>query len=344
MTNKAEVRSIRQFIYMNVPTLYSLYSQVFGGITDRIIEERLNQELTGDKQSALPIFASSESQATTAYRRMESVVLYDHMYNQLEQAIGDAIQKAEVLTPESAAQALIENPIIKVSGRAEVEDYVRYREILTNFNKMAGVIAYSGAISDPKWAKQLAELDEAIAKEDKPARRRVLERERTSLAKKPDEVASKPLQSPQLLTNLEYMASMINPSGYEILVTPSTAPNMGFRGILDREWLRSSSSLIRSLYGGQSEAPWTMVGMTTHVQGTYTKASPPNLEMRTRTVEDDVNFPMMLDANRQLFRTARFFERMFLESSTGFEVVLSPIAVYQEFKISVMQGTTETSS
>ena len=33
--------NIRYFNYLNVPLLYSIYSQVFEGITDRITEEKI---------------------------------------------------------------------------------------------------------------------------------------------------------------------------------------------------------------------------------------------------------------------------------------------------------------
>ena len=56
-----------------------------------------------------------------------------------------------------------------------------------------------------------------------------------------------------------------------------------------------------------------------------------------RTDQDKTDNPMMLDPYRNMFRTARAFERMFLESQTDIEVVLSALAIYREFELNYRQ-------
>ena len=93
MTNK-NTKNVREFIYVDVPKLYSIYSQVFEGITDKIVEERINQEITGRVQESILKQASAESQALEASRRTESIVLHDHMYNRLESALSSVLHDA----------------------------------------------------------------------------------------------------------------------------------------------------------------------------------------------------------------------------------------------------------
>ena len=80
-------------------------------------------------------------------------------------------------------------------------------------------------------------------------------------------------QYPKMLDSLRRFGEMLNPTGYDIVITSKEKPNYHFRGVLDKSWLRHETQLYRSLYGGQSEAPWSMVGLVTHVPGTYVNLS-----------------------------------------------------------------------
>jgi hypothetical protein len=128
---------------------------------------------------------------------------------------------------------------------------------------------------------------------------------------------------------------MFNSNGYDVVITYTADPTF-FRGVLDKVWLRNAPQLISSLYGGQSEAPWSMVGIVTHLPGTHvSQLGQQKPQLDTLASTQDTNNPMMLDAYRNMFRSSRAFERMFLESNTDIEVVVSPLAIYREFHIQV---------
>ena len=122
----------------------------------------------------------------------------------------------------------------------------------------------------------------------------------------------------------------------------ATPPLGTWRVVLVGAWSWPGAArpqLIRHLYGGQSESPWTMVGTVTHTQGSYV-----DLQNETKSDEastmpfarkDASGSPMMLDAYRRMFRSLRTFERMFLESDKGSEIILSPLAIYREFQLQV---------
>ena len=87
-----------------------------------------------------------------------------------------------------------------------------------------------------------------------------------------------------------------------------------------------------------------MVGMVTHVPGTYKDLREDEAEtqlvQRIRSEEENELSPMMLDNYRRLFRTARSLERTFLESNTDVEIVMSPLAIYREFLVSAVSDET----
>jgi hypothetical protein len=75
---------IRDFIYVDVERLYSLYSQIFEGVTDQIVQSYMDASAsvssdsgTESRQRAVSI----EAQVAEMSRRTENKFLYDHMYS-----------------------------------------------------------------------------------------------------------------------------------------------------------------------------------------------------------------------------------------------------------------------
>ncbi len=334
-------RNIREFIYLDVPKLYSLYSQVFEGIADRIIEERINELMTGDTQAPILKEASTEARGFEVFRRVESGILHDHMYTRLEQQMGETLLDGSKVDITGLKSALAENPLIRIAGRAEVEDYERLGVFINRFNELGEAIAYSTISGNPEFQK---EIDSIRQKADKTKGKEF----ETELSMYLKNLAAKLglSQDPRLLNNIKFFGEVFNPNGYDVVITPSDKPNLHYRAVLDRTWLRYEPQLIRHWYGGQSEAPWCVVGIITHVPGTYkdlTEAATVGSQEKSSLDEHDAAAnPMMLDAYRNLFRTARGFERMLLESDTATEIVVSPLAIYREFQLGRSSRRAET--
>jgi hypothetical protein len=329
------VRNVRDFIYLDIPKLYSLYSQIFEGLSDRIVEERINQAITGETQSAVLRGASAESQALEASRRTESIVLYDHMYNRLEHELESSLLNAADLDVSQMPQLLSNNPMVKVVGRSEIEDYERLQVFMERFNELGEIIAYSSLSNNPQHKEAVQSLKQQIANAPSNSQKKSLEARLKQLTDASQLAKDLGLsQDPILLSKLKTFSELFNPTGYEVMITPSNRPRVHYRGIIDRAWLRYSPESLRSMYGGQSETPWIMVGAITHSPSVSQNMDPQTTdEVFARTAQEREASPMILDAYRNMFRYARVFERMFLESDTEPEVVISPLAVYREFQI-----------
>ena len=85
--------TVRDFIYLDVEKLYSLYSQVFEGVADRIVQSYIDSlELKEAPRKTLLLRDSDvETKVIEVSRRTENRFLYDHMYNQLEGKLGNTI-------------------------------------------------------------------------------------------------------------------------------------------------------------------------------------------------------------------------------------------------------------
>ncbi len=313
---------------MNVPLLYSVYSQVFEGITDRITEEKIIQAITSNTEG-IPLSPSkNETSSSDMSRRVESGILHDHMYTRLEKELADSLTNASDLTTEDLSTVLMSHPIIKVSGQAEIEDYERIRTYFKKFNELVEVIAYSTKSSDVEHKGKVLDLIVKISQASNNEQRKKHQQELDKLTNAVSKAKEMNLLQDQvLLDNLAMFPEVFNPDGYDVVITPKNNEAIQYRGVLDRSWLRVSPQLINNMYGGQSAAPWTMVGIITHIQGTYIK--PKSVE-----IAQDSENPMMLDAFRNLFRGIRTFDRMFLESKVNTEIILSPLAIYREVPVS----------
>jgi hypothetical protein len=337
---KITKKSIREFIYLDVAKLYSLYSQVFEGITSQITDEKLSQLVTGDSQGSILMQATAESKAVEASRRIENRILHDHMYTRLELALDATLIDALDIKYEQIEHLFLKNPIIKISGRAEIEDYERIGTFMGQFNVLGEAIAYATLISSTETKEQKKKLEDRLLQESNGQRKKAIENELAKLVNAKILASNMGLiQDEKMLQNLKMFSDMFNPEGYNVVITSHNRPNVHFRGVVDRTWLRSSPALNSSLYGGQSESPWSMVGMVTSIPGTYRNLSKdaenselPNELLVKRNIDEN---PTMLDAYRNMFRAARTFERMFIESDKEIEIVLSPLAIYREFDVNI---------
>ena len=334
--SEAMTKTIREFIYIDVPKLYSMYSQIFEGVTDQIVEQRINQLLTGETTNRRN--SAVESEATEASKRTESGFLHDHMYTRLEEKLAPSLVDGNSIELPQAKGDLLVNPLVKVSGRAEIEDYSRLKQFLEEFNRMGEIVTFSNVSSDPVIAEQLENLQFAAVQANiNKDQVKKLERDIEKLLNiKQNAMKGGLAQNPILMQNLKDFTEMFHSSGYDVLITPFANTTVHYRGALDKEWLRLNPQLLINLYGGQSEAPWTMVGLTTHIQGTFvSQVQDATTDATDKLSQADENNPMMLDIMRANFRRQRVFERLFLESNEETEIIVSPLAIYREFNIHV---------
>ena len=330
-----EDRIIRDFIYVDVERLYSLYSQVFEGVADQIVQSYMDASSTTDTQKgALLKGGSIEAQVAEASRRTESKFLHDHMYNLFEAKIQDAILESPEIDPYNFREVLGQTFMIKVRGAAEIEDYNRLNLFLEKFNDIGEAIAYGGVISE-EVGEAISNLEDTVGQiSDRNKRAKAKDRvgkhtdKRILARQRAKELGMH--QDEQSLKNLNMFTDLFNREGFDVTIVPEgDAENVAFRGAIDKRWLRMQPELLRSLYGGYVESKWTMVGQVTHLPGVQL----PKLGAGQAIINEEDPNPSMRDPYRNVFRSARVFERMFFESKERVEVVICPLAIYREIPL-----------
>lgn len=367
---------IRNFIYMDIDSLYSLYSQVFEGVAEQITRQTLN-ESSHISSVPEPKGKKLDSEVAEASLRIENTILYDHMYSRLEEAIGQAIEMPVGLTPDNYAEKLSNLFLVKAHGKAEIEDYNRVKQFIEKFNDIAEGIAYASVNTiEPLQELQqkipllIQELQTSLRGKNSDQKReinkQIQELKKTQNPEELPRIAAELMglrQDPKLMAYLSDFLETFYPDGYEITIVPENqADRVVFRGILDKKFLRLQPSYLRSLYGGYVHTNWVVVGQVTYLPGTKIPEMEtiPLIEDYSASVEEDlpeqnttddpmlpvqineqsqvlpdvVNAPIdhasMRDPFRGMFKSAAFFDKMFFESKTRVEVLLRPLAIYQE--------------
>ena len=135
-TNKV----VRDFLYLDSEKLYSLASQVFEGVADRIAESFQSEQSRTDTTRTLTGKNLDEKVANAALRA-ESKLLYDHLYNQLEDKLKGTILEPVGIDANNFHQMLDNSFLIKVRGQAVIDDYGRLSKFMERFNELGLSIA-----------------------------------------------------------------------------------------------------------------------------------------------------------------------------------------------------------
>ena len=290
---------IRDFIYMDKDRLYSLYSQVFEGVIDAVVDSYSNGIKNSENAKSGLKNSSIESQVAEVSTKTENKVLYDHMYNLLEKKLTDAIFCINN-TDKINIEDLKNKTIIKVTGKVSIQDYDRLKRYMEKFNDLGKIIAYANYTSLSK-AEQKSTNVNSLAK---------------SLGL---------MQDATLLNNIKTMTEFFNEGGYDVILSTNNSAGILYRGIINKEHLRVEPNMLRTLYGDEPPMEWTMVGQVTYI---------PNIDTDEVDVDEKANQSDMSisDSYQNMFKSYREVEKIFFEGKEKTRIHIAPIAIYTETK------------
>ncbi len=332
---------VKDFIYLDVDRLYSLYSQIFEGVADKIVQSYIDSLTRTDMQKKGVLGNNLEEKVGESSNRTESKILYDHMYNQLEYKLNDSILEIQNISGDNYQNILAESFMIKITGNAEIEDYNRAKKFTEKLNYLAETIAYAAIVGgDVKNViDNLNAQISSITDKNEKAKVKNQVSQQLKILKDPKRLAQEIglSQDEKLLGYLNQFIEMFHPEGYEITIIPNQGTGgVVFRGIIDKHKLRIEPNYLRTLYGGLVKFDWTMVGHVTFIPTHELTASENQLSSGSITsrVSHNNEKPSLRDPYRELFHSMRDFESLFLESQERVEILVHPLAIYREVAMS----------
>jgi hypothetical protein len=340
--------TVRDFIYVDVERLRSLYSQVFRGVVDSIVQTQVDEQEASEAQEGGRAFAGAtiEERVAEASYRTESRILYDHMYNLLEDRLADTIVDATSLSSGSYSDSLQQAFMVKVAGVAEVADYQRITTIFDEFNHIADALHYMSSFEERQQLEAAKREVWANCKQVKDRERKARMKARMDqIAQEIEEEASFKLDD-TFLESMSFITKIFYGDRLEVSVRPPQASDLLFRGVLDPRWLRVAPDFLRALYGGYPAPDWTMVGHLTYFPDNPalelldgpTVDSEPSLDQESTSEAEP---PTMRDAYRDLLGAYRGIERTYTDSERFVEVILWPLAIYREVELPDIDQETD---
>lgn len=285
-------KMLRDFIYMDKDRLNSLYSQVFKGVIEAVVESYSDELKNNSEVKRNFIGQSIESQVAEASTKIESKILYDHMYNSLENKLNDIIFNVNKKNNISLNE-LTNKTIIKVTGKAVIQDYKRLELYLEKINELGKIVAYSDYMALSKTQQKATNVNR-LAKEAG------LEQDKT------------------LLNNLKFITDFFNKDEFDVLISSNNSRNILYQGIINKDYLRISPGMLRLLYGDEPSMEWSMVGQITQV---------PQIN-NGNNVEKE--FLSIIDAYQAIFESYRNVEKIFFQGIEKQRIHIAPIAIYTE--------------
>ncbi len=284
MTEKDSNVVLRDFIYIDKERMYSLYSQLFEGVVESLVESvsYSNEEAKKDKKLEETIIDASV--------KVQNVVLFDHIYNTLEAKLQPQIQ---IIDSQTSYEDIKPNSIVKITGHVVIEDYEHLSYLMQNFNEIGIALATLTLTSQAPDKKMISKntIDQ-YAKEN-------------GLA-----------MDKKLCESIVKVIENLHGNSMEITIElEDDAFDVGFKALLEEQYLRLSTNNIRSLYGYKPCIKWTLVGEVTNI----------SFRNNHRAEKNKTAFSKMFES---LSEVDNAFSK--INDSTNHIVRVAPIAVYIE--------------
>ncbi|GAB4550016.1 MAG: hypothetical protein Tsb0014_44610 [Pleurocapsa sp.] len=270
--------------------------------------------------------------------------LQEQLYNRLEDKLEDSILEINNISANSYHEKLSDTFLIKVSGLMEIEDYEKMKYFCQKNSNITEAIAYLSLVSEEGTSlkEKITNLERKINfTQDKAQKaKQALQIEYLKKQLNPKTLAQYlGLQQDEAM--LQYVDRLLEDfvtKGLEFTIDPENVnDNIIFRGIINQDWLRINTNLLRSLYGGFAASNWTMVGQITLMPKPSGKTDETNIQV-INELEREAKIALR-DPIDDCFAAMRKLESFLVQSKQRIELIVSPLAIYRENVIKVREST-----
>lgn len=324
------MEAIKNLIYLDEYKMYSISSQLFGGLTERVI----NVEHSGDEQderqggpfgSGRTLANILKSGTSTEERRF----LHDFSYTLFETALYEAGKVVDISTVEDREipDAVSDASFVSVRGRTVFNDMQAIDAIVSNFNKIGEALSYvigfganGGPTSDPEGISGRGSNKQRVRIQEAEQRRKMREFAQSA------GLYFDPTFLEQLRVILEY--------GYkDRFEAQIDVGSYTFSAPLQRGHFREAEDLVVKKYSRFSEQEFVLFGTVAQGIGGNTPAraigDSVDLEPEADVDEEPSGDLSMKESLLMLLEKLHVLETV-LSGKKENEVVIDPIALYRE--------------
>ena len=316
------MQTIKSFLYLDEYKMYSISSQLFGGLTEYLIDY---QGTTGEKEEkqggplgsgrVMAEILRSES------KTQEKKYLHDYSYTLFEQHLKDQsnVHSISVDSLNETIECIEQIGFVEIRAKAVFNDMNAIKGTIESFNELGEALTYLTSHEELATARQsIEELMESVSDRNRKAQ---LRQQMKSLANIENLAKSKGLhQDTDLLKKLGFLLNYGFQDQFEVQMK---AGEYTFSANLKREHLREDEHMLVRKYSRFSEKPFVLFG---------TIAQSPNRPVESDGEEErgENDTPQHLkEALMGMVEAISAVEYGFSGKLRN-EIIVDPIALYRE--------------
>lgn len=316
------MQAIKSFLYLDEYKMYSISSQLFGGLTEYLIDYQGTEDEEEETQRGP--FGSGRVMANilkSESRTQEKKYLHDYSYTLFEQHLKEKnkVHSVSLDNISETIQCIEQVGFVEVKAKAVFNDMTAIKGTIESFNKLGEALAYITNFEELKEVRQQVEtLAESTRDRNEKAQ---LRRKLKSFNNIENLAKSKGLrQDPDFLKKLGLLLNYGFQDQFEVQMTIG---EYIFSANLKREHLREDEHLLVRKYSRFPEKHFVLFG---------TIAQSPNepLDSQDESESSDEGDPLHLkQAILRMVEALSEVENSF-SGKLANEVVIDPIALYRE--------------
>lgn len=241
------MKQLRQIVYLDEYKMYSLYSQLFEGFTDYVVQYQETSKKQEEQQKGP--FGSGRFLADLAVDRAgqhERRFLHDYAYTQFEERLisEKMVVEYERLLP---GQSITATPgmLLKVKGRAVFNDIKAICDLVSKFNQLGQAIGYVTTQNERTATRELVE-QKLKEEKDRNARAKLKDSLKNVTDITRQSLSAGLHQDETFLKHLEYLLEYGYGGQFEVQIHPTgdSYPQPFFSALLKRDCLREDATLL----------------------------------------------------------------------------------------------------
>lgn len=313
---------IKNIIYLDEPKMYSIYSQVFEGVTEYVLNENSSGKEESESQKAG--IGSGRILAdiiNTENRSIEKRFLYDHAYSLLEKKL---IEMKKVIKISKNSDSSLKDKIsnysfIRITANAIFNDANKIEELYSKLNEIGKAVTYITNHDEIQRLKKEVEREKSNTK-DKTIKQKLDQdfkkvTDIDSLAK-----SSGIYQDPDFLKNLSFLTKYGFDNQLEVR---QKLNDLEYSSSLKREYLREHEDYFIRKYSRKTEKEIILFGIVTQ------SSKITNNEKNSTNINQESPDDGMKKALLGLIDIiAEIEDKMFGKLDN--EIIIDPLAVYME--------------
>jgi hypothetical protein len=320
------MKQLRQLIYLDEYKLYSLYSQIFAGFTDHIVNYAESSTVEEEKQKG-PM-GSGRLLADLAIGKegqQEKRFLHDYVFTLFEEELKkqQKVLEYDSTSPTETLDSLAPGLFVKVKGLAIFNDIKAICDMIAKFNQFGEAIAYVTNYEDIDSTKDIVE-QKLKEEKDRNARAKIKTaskrlRDTTKLAQE-----AGLYYDPEFMEKIGYLFDHGYEGQFELMIRPNgqRADQPFFSALLKRDYLREDAPLLVKKYSRRAQGEFCLLGIVCQC---------PNAEEEEVEIPEDSEpqHQHLREVLGQMVSSLTLIEKGFMGRLEN-ETILDPIAVYRE--------------